>query len=299
VSGTAGGAISNASNTVTLVTGSLFADNESLGQFGGGGAIESSDQISIVGTVFVNNRARALGGAISHFHDVANEASIAQSCFVGNEGDVTGNAIDVFAGSQVLNAAGLWWGANDGPAGAGDGNGDAISTLVDFVPHEPSPHAECLPIELVANGGFESDGDDDGIPERWTPSSLTAADGRVCADNGACVVKMRGNATGKQLFHIIRHAGQAGDTLTFRARSRAQGVPSTGGGSYRALLTIFHDDGSEQNVSLNFSPGKHPFERLTNAVVAAEDYFKIRVRVDYGRPSGVVRFDSVSLVLEP
>jgi hypothetical protein len=74
-------------------------------------------------------------------------------------------------------------------------------------------------------------------------------------------------------------------------------VPASGG-TYRALLTIVHDDGSKQDVALDFSPGKHAFERRTKTVVAAEDYSEIRVRVEYGRAGGVVRFDSVSLVLD-
>jgi CSLREA domain-containing protein len=296
VAGGSGGAISIGSNTFTLVKDSFFANNVALSQFGGGGAIESADQISIVGTTFVNNRAKSLGGAITHFHDVADEAAIVQSCFVGNEADFSGNAVDVFAGSVTLNAAGNWWGATSGPSGVGGGAGDGIGERIAFDPPSNVPLAECLPLELVANGGFQSDGDGDGIPERWFSSGLSPGDGRACNAEGACVVKMRGNGTGKQLSHVFRVEGGAGDTFTFRARSRAKDVPS-GPGPYRALVTIFHDDGSTQTSSLNFSAGKHGFERLSREVTASEDYFKIRVQIDYRRAGGVVRFDSVSLVL--
>lgn len=296
VAASAGGAISNGSNTSTLIRGTLFAENEANGQFDGGGAISSADQISIVESVFVNNRAKTLGGAIAHFHDVADEASISQSCFVGNEADFTHHAVDVFNGSVTLNAAGIWWGADDGPSGAGPGSGDGIDTEVDFDPPANVPDPSCLAMEMVANGGFQSDGNGDDIPERWTPTGLTPNDGRVC-NSGACLVKLRGNGLIKRLVHDVKHAGAAGDVFTFRARSRAQDVPASGG-VYRAVVTIFHSDGSKQSTSVNFSPGKHGFERLTQQLTASEAYTSLQVAIEYGRSGGVVRFDSVSLLLE-
>lgn len=297
VAATGGGAISSGSATSVLIKGSFFADNEAHGQFSGGGAIDSADQISIVDSSFVNNRARTLGGAITHFDDVANQSSISQSCFVGNTADSTGNAIDVFSGSKDLHAAGLWWGAVNGPSGAGPGDGDGIGPRVAFDPPNPEPLAVCLPMELVANGGFQSDRDANGVPDRWTATGFGPNDGRACTGD-ACLVKLRGNATVKRLRHTVPYAGHAGDTLTFKARSRAKDVP-VGGGPYRAVLTIAHVDGSKQSVALNFSPGKHGFERLRQDLTAAEDYSSITVAIEYGRSIGIVRFDSVSLLLNP
>lgn len=45
---------------------------------------------------------------------------------------------------------------------------------------------------------------------------------------------------------------------------------------YRAQAVIIHADGSQQTSTLNFSTGKHDFERLTAAVVASEDYARSR-----------------------
>jgi len=291
-----GGAISNSSNSSLIVDGTQFSNNSAASQFGGGGAIESSEQISITDSTFVNNLARGIGGAISHFHNVPNEASISQSCFVGNQAGFSGNAVDTFSGSEVLAAAGNWWGADNGPSGEGPGSGDGVDELVDFDPHEPEPHPGCLPLEMVANGGFQADFVGDGIPERWTASSLGPNDGRVCNDGGACNVKIRGNGPLKRLAHTVPHSGAAGDTFEFKARSRAQNVPTTPG-AYRAVLTISHTDGSKQTVFLDFSTGKHGFERKTKQVVASKPYSQLQVAVEYGKVGGVVRFDSVSLVL--
>ena len=297
IAGQSGGAISSSSNTTVLITGSFFADNESRGQFGGGGAIESSDQISVVDSSFVNNRARTVGGAISHFDDVANQSSISQSCFVGNIAGFSGNAIDVFDGSKDLGAAGLWWGAVNGPSGTGPGDGDGVGLRVKFDPANPEPLAACLPMELVANGGFQSDRDTNGVPDRWTAVNFGTADGRACSGD-ACLVKMRGNGLVKRLSHEIQYAGNAGESLTFRARSRAKDVPA-GGGPYRAFITIFHVDGSKQSITLNFTAGKHGFERLKQDVTVTENYTGIAVAVEYGRSGGIVRFDSVSVLLNP
>lgn len=294
----AGGAISNASNTSTLVKGSLFADNESHNQFSGGGAIESSDQLSIVESSFVNNRAKSLGGAISHFDDVGTQSSISQTCFAGNDADIAHDAVHVFSGSLTLNAGGNWWGADDGASGALTGHGDAVSTLVNASAPNAVPFATCLPMEMVANGGFQSDANADGIPERWTPNAnLSGNDGRVCNTEGACVFKVRGTGPIKRLTHDIRHAGNAGDVLTFKARSRAQAVPASGG-VYRVILTIAHTDGSKQSETLDFSPGKHGFERLNKQVTATESYKSMSVSIEYGRVSGVARFDSVAVLLQ-
>lgn len=294
----AGGAISNATPSSTLVKDSFFAENESHGQFSGGGAIDSSDQISITGSSFVNNRAKSLGGAMSHFDDVANQSSISQSCFVGNAADFTHNAVDVFFGSQTLNAAGNWWGADDGASGAASGHGDGVSTLLNATSPNAVPFATCLPMELVANGGFQSDGNADDIPDRWTPNAnVGGSDVRACNADGACVFKVRGTGPVKRLSQDIRHAGSAGDVFTFKARSRAQNVPAAGG-VYRVILTIAHTDGSKQSETLDFSSGKHGFERHNKQVTAAENYQGLSVAIEYGRVSGVVRFDSVAVLLQ-
>ncbi len=292
-----GGAISTGTGSSLIVDGTRFANNVASGAFSDGGAIESTEQMSITDSTFVNNLAKTSGGAIAHFDDVPDMASISQSCFVGNAAGVTGNAVDVFFGSEDLAAGGNWWGAVNGPSGQGVGGGDGVGQRVDFSAFEVQPHAGCLPFELVGNGGFQAGFDSEKIPDRWTSSFLGANDGRACGETGACVVKIRGNGAVKRLAHTIVHAGAAGDAFTFKARSRAKDVPNTSG-AYQAILTINHVDGSKQTVNLTFSTGKHGFERKTKAVVASEPYTSMQVAIEYGKVGGLVRFDSVSLLLE-
>lgn len=293
-SANSGGALSTGSNSVTIIDGTLFANNTAGDVlFGNGGAIESSEPLTVTNSVFVNNRAKGGGGAIAHFDNVASSSSVAQSCFIGNAGAFDGTAVFVFDGSAELAAGGNWWGADDGPSGEGAGDGDGVSEHVDFGAFEVTPLPGCLPLEMVANGGFQSGNAN--VPARWTVGALGPNDGRVCFDD-ACIVKMRGNGNGKQALHVIEHAGLAGDDFTFKARSRAKDVP-TGQQAYRATATFFHTDGSQQSFNLNFSPGSHGFERQTRQISAAKDYSRIVVGVFYGRTAGVVRFDSVSLLL--
>ncbi|MBY0280121.1 CSLREA domain-containing protein [Candidatus Binatia bacterium] len=292
-----GGAISTGSGAKLVVAGTLFANNVARGSvFSDGGAIESSEPMSITDSNFVNNVSSGTGGAIVHFDDVANLSSISQSCFVGNSADLTGNAVDVFDGSQTLAAAGNWWGADSGPSGEGSGSGDGVGPRAAFDPPQPQPHSGCLPLEMAANGGFQSDRDGNALPDRWTGTLLGNKDRRDCGTDGNCVFKMRGNGNLKRLQHVIQHAGSAGDAFTFRARSRAADVPTTGG-AYRAILTIVHTDGSKQNLSLDFSTGKHGFERRSQQITASEGYSELRVAVEYGKFGGLVRFDSVGLQL--
>jgi hypothetical protein len=253
--------------------------------------------MSITNSTFVNNLAKTSGGAIAHFDDVPNTASVSQSCFVGNAAGVTGNAVDVFVGSEDLAAAGSWWGAVNGPSGEDLGSGDGVGPRADFSAFEVQPHDGCLPFELIANGGFPAGFDSATIPDRWTSAFFGANDGRACGETGACVVKIRGTGALKRLAHTIVHAGAAGDAFTFKARSRTKDVPNTSG-SYQAVLTINHVDGSKQIVPLTFSTGQHGFERKTKEVVASEPYTSMQVAIEYGKVGGIVRFDSVSVLLD-
>ncbi|MEW6271154.1 MAG: hypothetical protein AB1689_17870 [Thermodesulfobacteriota bacterium] len=82
--------------------------------------------------------------------------------------------------------------------------------------------------------------------------------------------------------------------LTLRASSRAKSVP-VAPGPYRVQATVFHVDGSRQVVKLNFTPGSHPLETLSESIVPSEDWKKVRVEILYGKSSGTARSDDVGL----
>lgn len=56
-----------------------------------------------------------------------------------------GVEVDTANVSEIVNATCNWWGAEDGPSGAGSGSGDAVSGNVKFIPWllGPAPDGEC------------------------------------------------------------------------------------------------------------------------------------------------------------
>ena len=288
-----GGAIVSGSNTSVLLQRARFVDNHAIGQFSNGGALGIAAQTSIVDTVFINNSAAGGGGALSYFHDVADQSSITNSCFIGNQGKFDGNAVQVFGGSTVLNARSNWWGASNGPSGVGPGVGDGVGADVDFAFDLDGPPTACLPMPLLANGGFEIDLDGDSRPDRWTPGQLTSADGLRCGKRG-CSMRIFGNAASKSIQQIMPVRGNAGDLLTFKARADAKDVP-TGTQAFRVRFTILHEDDTKQDVIANFNAGTHAFKAFAQQVAAAKAYKRITARVEFARPSGRARFDDVTV----
>ena len=65
--------------------------------------------------------------------------SVGNSCISGN-GPLTSV---VNAGGPTIDARGNWWGAADGPAGAGPGSGDAVSSGVDYSGFLTTPAPSC------------------------------------------------------------------------------------------------------------------------------------------------------------
>jgi predicted outer membrane repeat protein len=286
----AGGALRIGAASSASIDGTLFQDNVALGT--DGGAIASEGDLDVTDSAFVANRATEHGGAIASLTTLAGGTTVGASCFVGNE-DAVFNAQSV---AQV--ATGNWWGAADGPSGSGPGSGDAVSPDVAFAGFLSTPPAACLPLELVANGGFESNRDDPELPDRWRIRRLALPDEGIFCDADTCAVEIDGGMERTQLLQTIQLAGQAGDGFTLRARSSAMDVPETGG-KYLVELRIVHADGSAQTRVLKFTAGSHGFEERSKSAVASESYVRLKVRVEYSRPSGSVRFDDVSVVREP
>ena len=292
VAPSSGGAIFTSSGTTATVSDSLFDDNRALNQ--SGGAIRNSGPLTVTGSTFVANRAKATGGAIVNSSTSADSLVIGTSCFVGNE-DI---AVHNFLATQQ-SATGNWWGASDGPSGFEPGSGDSVDIdgTVDVSGFATSPLAGCRPLELVANTHFEIDRDADDEPDRWRLRRLQqAGDGLDCSGS-SCGLRMAGDGERSQAVQTIRAPGSAGDSITFSARSSATDVPASAG-KYQVELSIIHSDGSVQRKTIKFSSGTHGFEELGKTVVASESYDKLKVRVEYGRASGSVVFDDVSVVLE-
>lgn len=285
------GAISSGAEALTTVTDSVFADNVALES--SGGAIRVTGALDVSNSSFVDNRAANLGGAIASSTTTPGKVTIDSSCFVGNS-DV---AVDSFV-NAAQSATGSWWGAADGPSGNGLGGGDSVGDDFDTTGFLAAPPAGCRPQELVANGRFQLDADADGRPDRWRTRRLQVENGDGMACGGAaCQLRILGDGQVNQVLQTLDVPGDAGDSVTIGARSSATSVPATPG-KYRVLLLLVHADGSRQRKTLKFSPGSHGPEERSKTIVAAEPYVKLKVRIEYGRASGTVQFDDVSVVLE-
>lgn len=288
VAAASGGGIATGTSTVASISRTLFQNNVATTQ--SGGAIRNNNVLTVTSSSFVDNRAQAIGGAIATGTPVQGSVAINGSCFRGNLDGAVQSFNDV-----EQDATGNWWGTADGPSDAGPGTGDGVGAAFDASDFLTSPPEGCRPQELVAHGGFEGTAP---VPDRFRARKLDLqnGDGAACgADN--CDFAMVGNGQRKQLLQTLDVPGQAGDGLTFSARSAATDVPATPG-KYLVELQIIHADGSKQRKTIKFSAGTHGPEARAKAVVATEAYVRVKLRVEYSRASGAVRFDDVSVVLQ-
>jgi CSLREA domain-containing protein len=288
VAQSSGGGVLTGSNGTIAVSDTLFLNNAARTQ--SGGAIRNNGALTVTGSSFVDNFAQAIGGAVASSAIVAGGASITGSCVIGNDDLAIAGFNDV---AQI--ATGNWWGAPDGPSGAGPGSGDAVGTTFAFAGFASAPPAGCRPQELIGQGSFS---DRAALPRGWRGRKLSVpdADGATCSGDD-CSFGMTGDGQRKQLLRTVEVAGSAGDALTFSARSSADGVPVSAG-RYFVELRLIHTDGSKQRKVLKFSSGTHGAEARVKTIIATEAYVRVKVRIEYGRASGSVRFDDVSVVLE-
>jgi hypothetical protein len=106
-----------------------------------------------------------------------------------NENSISGNAVGVrYAGTETIDAENNWWGAADGPSGAGPGSGDSVvGATVDFDPF--------LTAELPECGG-----------------ALPLGDFRDVRRPGDINIGPDLGGTGHQAINFTGAAGPAGDT---------------------------------------------------------------------------------------
>ena len=122
--GTNGGAIFSASTTDSFsFSSSLLQENYATVR---GGGFYSAGPLAIEGANLHSNGAGTQGGGI--FLTAASNASAHNTCITDNS---TTNAVHN-AGTVSRDFTGNWWGAANGPSGAGSGSGDAVSAYINF-----------------------------------------------------------------------------------------------------------------------------------------------------------------------
>jgi hypothetical protein len=193
--------------TVSISSGAVVSNSASQGA---GGIAVNRGTLIISSSRVLGNAAGTGAGAIAQFDSGAPvSVTVANSCIAGN-GPLTSV---VNASSPTIDARGNWWGAADGPSGAGPGSGDSVSSGVDFsgflsvppVPGCPAPGAD-LSVTLDGTGAGSVSSTPSGIDcgvdcsETFylntvvtltaTPnvSSTFAGWTGACAGSGVCVV---------------------------------------------------------------------------------------------------------------
>lgn len=153
-----GGGVYAVHGTTTL-RGAEMSGNSATGAapYGsGGGVYVERGAVTLTSMKVLRNTASTTGGALYQLTSAAS-VHVSDSCIVGN------TATSVYNGPAsiptMLTATGNWWGAADGPSGAGPGHGDSVSDWVDYDPFLTEPIEGCptlrhlyLPIVLKACG---------------------------------------------------------------------------------------------------------------------------------------------------
>jgi CSLREA domain-containing protein len=285
-----GGGIFNDDGSQVTIDSSEISSN--TGSFGGGGVFNLY-YLKITDSRIVNNT--GLEGSAIYTND--GNMDVTGNCIVGNEDTAVYN---ISAGSE--DAIGNWWGASNGPSGAGPGFGDSVSTGISYSGFLTSGILGCGIVpgtsQLVLNTSFDNDTNGDGLPNAWTGTSLAIPpDGRVCNSTN-CYMNFVGNGADKKLDQTIAFSGFTGGQFMFSASSRAINVPASGG-TYRARVQIYYNDGTDELFYLDFSSGTHTWEDLSVAFTADKAFTGLSVRLRYSKASGEARFDNVTLRYYP
>jgi uncharacterized repeat protein (TIGR01451 family) len=120
-----GGGVYVSSGSATLSSGQILSNTATSD---GGGVYVNGGSATVSNVQLLHNTASSTGGAL---YKCASSAliTVTSSCLVGN------SATSVYNNSSSLpslSATGNWWGAANGPSGAGPGSGDSVSANVDY-----------------------------------------------------------------------------------------------------------------------------------------------------------------------
>ncbi len=129
----------------------LIADNV-FGTGLGGVAAPNETALALIGAgshVLRDNAILNSTTAAITFDDTAGLGSgSADNCVVGNTLGVVNNT------GVAVGFENNWWGATDGPSGAGPGSGDSVSADVDFTPWLTNPPAQCNTAPVASDATF-------------------------------------------------------------------------------------------------------------------------------------------------
>jgi len=96
--------------------------------------------VTLSGTHVYHNAATANGGGLYLSGD--GEITAVDGCILSNSDTAVHQSSSSLGGT--LTATDNWWGAPDGPSGAGPGSGDSVSANVDYANYKTNAPAGCL-----------------------------------------------------------------------------------------------------------------------------------------------------------
>ncbi|HEX2622705.1 MAG TPA: hypothetical protein VHL11_21250, partial [Phototrophicaceae bacterium] len=165
-------------------------------------------------------------------------------------------------------------------------------------------------IELLINGGFETDANTDKIPDNWIQKNPTGdkqkcnKPGKVIAYEGNCAYHFK-SAPGEQskliqfvdLSLITPVEVNAGDTITLNGFTNAKGTVSA---KIKVRVTYIDTQLETGKITVKLNAATSDYTALTGelALTLAGDPAAIKVMLQNKGTSGKVRFDAFSLLLD-
>jgi len=157
-------------------------------------------------------------------------------------------------------------------------------------------------ISLTVNGGANLVMDpsfETWKPDGWMLSEhFTPDDGLACGAGDAyvdsCGRTFVGDGPSKRLLMRVRHAGNAGEVLTFSVMRKGVALPT--GAAYVNVILVNVDGTQSHNILWLHQGDWSTWGERTFDITAAKDYKWINVNIFYKKPTGTIWLDDISLL---
>jgi beta-glucanase (GH16 family) len=150
--------------------------------------------------------------------------------------------------------------------------------------------------QYLINGNFELMGANS-LPSSWSASYITRNVDKLVSSTfqgGNYSLKFIGNNHSKALMQVVNQTGNAGDSFTLSAWSKALRIPTAG--TYAVRVVFMNGSTPVGTVTANFAPGTHDWQEVTKTFTAPAAYTSVRYMIVFKKNGGTAWFDGLSLV---
>lgn len=164
----------------------------------------------------------------------------------------------------------------------------------------PTPTPTPTPTPILRNGSFETDDDNNNLPDSWTPKKLDVNDilDTMVVYDGIKSFKFSPAATQKeQLTQTLNYSGGTDEEVRLEVYNQSDGRVAIGKAG--AVLTITYADGRSETSSAVFPYAAHDWKKKTLVIVTDEIYSQIKVNFFNTNQDTNVRVDNSSLSIIP